>query len=202
MRIDRIRAVANGCPLVCICVVWQSTVVENKIPLLAISGSVGVGKTAVLIEIHDILEKRQVPHACVERDALGYSWPPQGRFNERIIELNLSCVATTFLAAGAERLVIAGVIETPHDLLVYRRCIPNAQIQVCRLTAALELRRERLRSREKGAGLDWHLERTAELDRILDEARIDHFSVDNGDRPLRDVASEVLARAGWLPSHF
>jgi hypothetical protein len=176
----------------------MSMIVGRKIPLLALSGSVGVGKTSVLIEIHDILEKREVPHACVERDALGYSWPPQGRFNERTIQLNLSCVATTFLGAGAECLVIAGVIERPHDLSVYRRCIPNAEIQVCRLTAELELRCERLRSREKGAGLKWHLERTAELDRILDKARIDHFSVENGDRPLRDVASEVLTRAGWL----
>jgi len=174
--------------------------VTIKIPVLALSGSVGVGKTSTLIEIHDILEKREVPHGCVERDALGYSWPPQGRFNERIVELNLSCVVRTFLAAGAERLVIAGVIETPDDLSVYHRCIPNAEIQVCRLTAELDLRRERLRSREKGAGLNWHLERTAELDDILDKARTDHFSVDNGDRMLRDVALEVLARAGWLPA--
>ena len=170
-----------------------------KIPVLALSGSVGVGKTSTLIEIHDILEKREVPHGCVERDALGYSWPPQGRFNERIIELNLLCVAKTFLAAGAERLVIAGVIETPNDLKVYDRSIPNAEIQVCRLTADVELRRERLRNREKGTGLDWHLERTVELDLILDNAGIGHFTVDNGDRPLREVASEVLARAGWPP---
>jgi cytidylate kinase len=174
--------------------------VTIKIPVLALSGSVGVGKTSTLIEIHDILEKREVSHGCVERDALGYSWPPQGRFNERIVELNLSCVVRTFLAAGAERLVIAGVIETPDDLSVYHRCIPNAEIQVCRLTAELDLRRERLRSREKGAGLNWHLERTAELDDILDKARTDHFSVDNGDRMLRDVAMEVLARAGWQPA--
>jgi hypothetical protein len=173
--------------------------VSNKIPVLVLSGSVGVGKTATLIEIHDILEKSEVPHGCVERDALGYSWPPQGRFNERIVELNLLCVSRTFLAAGAERLVIAGVIETPHDLEVYRRCIPKAEIQVCRLTAKLDLRRERLRSREKGAGLDWHLERTLELDLVLDEAGINDFSVDNSDRPLREVASEVLARAGWPP---
>jgi hypothetical protein len=183
-----------------VALLFSNNIVATKIPVLALSGSVGVGKTSVLIEIHDILEKREVPHACVERDALGYSWPPQGRFNERIVELNLSCVATTFLGAGAERFVIAGVIESPQDLSVYRRCIPNAEIQVCRLIAELEVRRQRLRSREKGAGLTWHLDRTAELDRVLDKARIDHFSVDNSDRPLRDVASEVLARAGWLRS--
>jgi hypothetical protein len=40
----------------------------------------------------------------------------------------------------------------------------------------------------------------AELDGILDQATVDHFSVDNGDRPLCDVALEVLVRAGWLPN--
>jgi hypothetical protein len=106
---------------------------------------------------------------------------------------------STFLEAGATRLVIAGVIEGPEDLAVYSRCVPNAEIQVCRLTADLDLRRERLRARERGAGLDWHINRTEQLDSILDAARIEAFSVDNGDRALRDVALEVLTRAGWPP---
>ena len=169
----------------------------NRLPVLAISGAVGVGKTSVLVELHDVLESERIPHGCVERDALGYSWPSQGRFNEVIIERNLACVVSTFLEAGATRLLVAGVIEGPADLAVYRRCVPNAEIQVCRLTADLDLRRQRLRVRERGAGLDWHLDRTVELDSILDSAKIEDFSVDNGDRPLREVALEVLTRAGW-----
>jgi adenylylsulfate kinase len=173
----------------------------SRLPILAISGPVGVGKTSVLVELHDILAGERIPHGCVERDALSYSWPPQGRFNEVIMERNLSCVVATFLEAGATRLLIAGVIEGPADLAVYRRCVPDAEIQVCRLTADLDLRRQRLRVREKGAGLDWHLERTVELDTILDAAKIEDFSVDNGERPLREVALEVLTRAGW-PSYI
>ncbi|MFL6331878.1 MAG: hypothetical protein ACJ754_00885 [Pyrinomonadaceae bacterium] len=172
---------------------------SGHLPVLAISGAVGVGKTSVLVELHDILSCERVPHGCVERDALAYSWPSQGRFNEVIAERNLSCVAATFLEAGATRILIAGVIEGPADLAVYSRCIPNAEIKVCRLTADLDLRRRRLRVREKGAGLDWHLDRTAELDTILDRARMEDFSIDNGERPLREVALEVLARAGWPP---
>jgi adenylylsulfate kinase len=171
----------------------------SRLPVLAISGAVGVGKTSVLVELHDILAGGRVPHGCVERDALSYSWPTQGRFNEVIVERNLSCVVANFLEAGAQRLLIAGVIESTADLEVYGRCVPNAAIQVCRLTADLELRRERLRGREKGAGLDWHLDRTAELDAILDSGRLEDFSVDNGARPLREVALEVLTRAGWPP---
>ena len=171
----------------------------SRFPVLAISGAVGVGKTSVLVEIHDILVSGKIPHGCVERDALGYSWPSQGRFNEVIVERNLSCVAANFLEAGATRILIAGVIEGAADLAVYSRCIPNAEIQVCRLTADLNLRRQRLRVRERGAGLDWHLDRTMELDTILDRVKIEDFSVDNGDRPLREVALEVLTRAGWPP---
>jgi adenylylsulfate kinase len=170
------------------------------IPVIAISGAVGVGKSSVLIELHDILEREKIPHGCVERDALGYSWPAQGRFNEVMVERNLHCVIANFLEAGATHLLIAGVIEGPADLEVYRRCIPNAEIQVCRLTADVELRRQRLRDREKGAGLNWHLDRTVELDTILDTAGIEDFCVDNGDRPLREVAFEVLTRARWPPS--
>ena len=83
------------------------------LPVLAISGSVGVGKTSVLVELHDILVSEKIPHGCVERDALGYSWPSQGRFNEVIVERNLACVVSTFLEGGATRLLIAGVIEGP-----------------------------------------------------------------------------------------
>lgn len=171
----------------------------SRLPVLAISGAVGVGKTSVLMELHDILEREKIPHGCVERDALSYSWPTQGRFNEVMVERNLACVTANFLEAGATRLLIAGVIEGTTDLEVYRRCIPNAEIQVCRLTADLDLRRQRLRGREKGAGLDWHLDRTVELDSILDAAKVEDFCVDNGDRPLREVALEVLSHAGWPP---
>jgi len=172
---------------------------STVVPVLALSGSVGVGKTAVLIEIHDILESAHIPHGCVERDALGYSYPAQGRFNEGIIERNLACVARTFIESGATRVVIAGVIESRSDLDSYRRSIPGAEIVVCRLTGDLELRRERLRAREIGAGLNWHLARTEELDTIQDASRVANFTVDNGQRPIREVAEEVLRRAEWPP---
>jgi adenylylsulfate kinase len=172
---------------------------SHRFPVLVLSGSVGVGKTSVLVEIHDILSIRRIPHGRIERDALGYSWPSRGRFNEVIVEQNLSCVVGNFLEVGAAYFLIAGVIETSADLAVYERCIPNAEIQVCRLTADIDLRRQRLRTRETGAGLHWHLNRTAELDTILDKAQIEDFSIDNGNRSLREVSLEVLVRAGWPP---
>lgn len=169
------------------------------VPVLALSGPVGVGKTSVLIEIHDILCGLSIAHACVERDALAYSWPAHGYFNEDVALRNLASVWANFRAAGAERLVIAGVIERAADLAGYRRAIPGAAITTCRLTAAEATRLARLRDRERGAGLEWHLHRTVELERILDAARLEDFVVANDEgRSLRAVAAEVLVRAGWV----
>jgi hypothetical protein len=170
----------------------------EPVPVIALSGPVGVGKSAVLVEIHDILSELAVPHACVEMDALACLWPEQGYFNEDVALRNLRAVWSNFHAAGARRLVIAGVVERPADLAGYLRAIPGAVVQTCRLAAAEPTRLARLHSREHGAGLEWHLNRTVELERILDEARLEDFTVVNEHQPLRAVAEEVLVRAGWI----
>jgi hypothetical protein len=170
------------------------------VPLLAISGPVGVGKSTVLVEMHDILATHEVPHACIERDALAYSWPPRGYFNEAAVLENLAALWANFRAAGAGRLAVAGVVERAADLDVYRRAVPGARITVCHLAAPEPTRIARLRGREVGAGLDWHLRRTVELERILETVQLHDFSVSNDDRPVADVAWEILVRAGWLPA--
>src|SRR5687768_12383477 len=137
---------------------------SDTIPVLVLTGTVGVGKSSVLIEIHDVLANAHVPHGCLELDAVTYSWPPQGHFNETIALRNLACITSTFLEAGAERLVIARVIESAEDLNAYQTAIPNASLTVCRLVAPIYIREARLRTRERGAGLNWHLQRTVELD--------------------------------------
>jgi hypothetical protein len=49
-----------------------------------------------------------------------------------------------------------------------------------------------------GAGLQWHLRRSEELETILEAARLEDFMVSNDGRPVREVAIEVLTRAGRL----
>src|SRR6185436_20011525 len=101
------------------------------------------------------------------------------------------------LAAGVERLVFACVVETHEDLDAYRRAIPGAQVTVCQLVAPEQVRKSRLRRRELGAGLEWHLQRTEELRQILENSAVHDFSVINDDRSVLDVAYEALARAAW-----
>lgn len=101
-------------------------------------------------------------------------------------------------AADAERSIVVGVLERREDIRGYEGVIPGARVVVCRLTASGATREARLRDREHGAGLQWHLERPVELADILEAARVEEFTVDNDQRPLRAVASEVLVRAGWI----
>lgn len=167
------------------------------VPTLLVTGTLGVGKTSVASEISEVLSIREVPHAFVDIDALTCSWPPQGRFNEDLAFRNLASVWANFRAAGAERLVVARVVESRGDLRRYQAAVPGAHMIMCRLVASQETREARLRAREVGTGLEWHLKRTVELESLLREAALEDFRVENDGRPLRAVALEVLERAGW-----
>jgi dephospho-CoA kinase len=170
---------------------------EQSSPVLILSGTVGAGKSTILNEVHTLLERARVPHVCVDADALAMSWPARGAFNQIAVLDNLRSVWANARAAGAERLVLACVVESREDLDAYRRAVPGAQITVCQLVAPEEVRKSRLRQRELGAGLEWHLQRTEELRQILEDAAVHDFSVINDDRSVQDVAYEALARAAW-----
>ena len=169
------------------------------VPLLIISGSLGTGKTTVLNEASDLLTEAGIPHAAIDLDGLAVMHPRHDPHGERLSFANLAAVWPNYVAAGADRLIIARVVEDRADLDRYRAAIPGAQPVVCRLTAAVGVIHERLRVREPGMFLEQALSRAAELDSILDRSRVEDFSVDNGSgRPVGAVAREVLRHAGWL----
>lgn len=172
---------------------------ESEVPLLVVSGTIGVGKSAVLDEIHNVLCSADSSHACIDMDALSLSWPMRGEFNQTSVVENLRSLWANFRAAGVHRLAIATVVERSRDLAAYQQAVPCARITLCRLLASEPTRLTRLRRREIGAGLAWHVQRTTELEAILDSAALHDFTVLNEDRPVREVALEVLSRAGWLP---
>jgi hypothetical protein len=68
---------------------------------------------------------------------------------------------------------------------------------IVRLTAPARVIEQRIRERDIGAGLEWHLARAAELAHWRDHP-VEDFVVENADRPVREVAVEVLTRSGWL----
>ena len=159
----------------------------------------GTGKTTVLYEASDLLSEAGVAHAALDLDCLSVMHPQRGPHGQRLAFTNLAAVWPNYAAAGAERLIVAAVVEDRVDLDQYRAAVPGAQPIVCRLTAPLSLMQERLRIREPGMFLDQALARAEELTEILVRVGVEDFTVDNGPgRPLSTVAREVLSLASWL----
>ena len=159
----------------------------------------GAGKTTVLSEASDLLSQAGISHAAIDLDWLTVMHPQQDAYGQHLAIANLAAVWPNYVAAGAERLIVARVIEHEHDLDLYRTAIHGAQPIVCRLTAPVGLMHHRLRVREPGMFQKQALVRSTELDGILERAAIEHFTVDNGSgRHVTDVAREMLTRAGWL----
>jgi hypothetical protein len=49
-----------------------------------------------------------------------------------------------------------------------------------------------------GPAREWHLQRTVELEALLQQQAVEDFLVENGERSARDTAIEVLTASGWL----
>lgn len=168
---------------------------------LLINGTVGVGKTSVAEGVGGLLTDAGVPNAVIDLDWLSQSWPtPAGdRFNTGMMLRNLRSIAGNYVAAGAVRLVLAGVIE---DLEGRKLCgdAIGVKLSVCRLKVDLPVNHQRLMRRHENEpeALRWHLARAAELGKILERASVDDFTVDATTRSVGEVAADVIGKAGWL----
>jgi len=168
-----------------------------NVAVLVISGSMGSGKTTVMVEASDILTARGAVHAAIDLDALGIVHLPL----EPAVDLtyrNLASIWANYAAAGVNRLLVAGAIESRAELDRLRATLPDSQIVVCRLRASVETMQQRVRVREPGMLQAKLVARVLELETALDLLRIEDFSVSNDGRSITTVANEILERAGWL----
>jgi hypothetical protein len=166
--------------------------------LLIITGSMGAGKTAVLAEAADILALRHIPHAAIDVDSLGLAHLPSATSSDGVMYENLRSVCRNYTALGVQRFLLARALEDRAQLELCRGAIPAANMAVCRLTASVETMQQRIRMRESGMLQREFVARITELNRILDRARLEDFTVANENRSLTEVALEVLVKAGWI----
>ncbi|MBA2444530.1 MAG: ATP-binding protein [Nocardioidaceae bacterium] len=167
---------------------------------LLITGTVGVGKTSVAEAVGDLLSEAQMPNAVVDIDWLRRAWPaPSGdRFNMAIAMRNLRSVSANYFDAGIVRLVLAGVLETQADRDHHEASV-GVPMVVCRLRVDLLLVRVRLARRHENlsASLRWHLDRSGELDAIMDAAAVEDCQVDATTATLAEAAAAVIREVGW-----
>ncbi len=168
--------------------------------MAVITGPVGVGKSAVLHAADALLVSAGIPHATVELESVASFWGPKaskGETRPDVAYRNLASVWANYHAAGADRLLLALLMERRSDLLPVQDAIPDAWITVVRLRAPLAVIEERVRWREKtnpeqelSAARWW-------VSRVEGSTFADHLA-DNGSRLPRETAAEVLRTLGWL----
>ena len=158
----------------------------------------GAGKTAVLAEASDLLALRQIVHAAIDLDALGLAYLPSATCSDGVMYSSLRSVCENYAALGVRRFLLARAIEDRAQLERCRDIIPAATMAVCRLTASIETMKRRVQMRESGVSEQEYVARVANLNVILDRARLEDFTVSNENRSLSDVALEMLIKAGWI----
>ena len=174
---------------------WHGAVTES---LLIITGSMGAGKTAVLAEASDILRLRHMAHAAIDLDALGLAHLPSSASHDDVMYRNLQSVCKNYSSLGVRRFLVARAMEDRIELELCRGVVSARNTIVCRLAASIETMQQRVKRRESGVSHREYVARVAELNVILDRARLENFAVASEDRSLTEVAHEMLLRAGWI----
>jgi len=169
------------------------------VAVLVITAPVGGGKTAVMFEASDVLNELGLAHAIVDVDALSWCYPrPNGdQFGSGVALRNLAHVWREYAALDTPRLMVARVMESRGELDSYSAAIPDAFISIARLHSSAETIHSRLRNREPGLGVDRDIGRATQLIEQMEADPIEDFVIDNDGRPIREVAVDLLDRAGW-----
>jgi hypothetical protein len=89
-------------------------------------------------------------------------------------------------------------MESRAELDQCRRIVSAKSVVVCRLTASLDVMKQRVRTREQGMWQKRFVARVERLNGILDDARLEDFVVNNENRPVTETANELLMRARWI----
>lgn len=168
--------------------------------LLIITGSMGSGKTAILAEAGDILALRDIVYAAIDVDSLGLVHLPSAASSDGVMYANLRSVCKNYACLGVRRFLLARALENRSQLELCCKAVAATNTVVCRLTASVEAMQQRVKMRESGVLQGEFVARVAELNRVLDRARLEDFIVANENRSLTDVALEVLVKAGWISS--
>jgi hypothetical protein len=165
--------------------------------LLIITGSMGSGKTSVLGEASDLLALRHITHAAIDLDTLGLAYVDSGE-TKKVMYRNLQSVCNNYAALGVTRLLLVRAIEDSDELELCREAVSATNTVVCRLSASVETMEQRVRMRESGVAQHNYVARVAELNAILNHARLEDFIVNSANRAVTEVAEEMLFKAGWI----
>ncbi|WP_346071322.1 MULTISPECIES: hypothetical protein [Streptomyces] len=169
--------------------------------LMLIGGGSGVGKTTVAWEVSVLLKERSTAHCLIEGDFMDQIHPAPADDPQRaaITERNTAAVWANYAALGQRRLIYTNTVSILDGPMI-RRAMGGGEIHTTHvlLTAEESTVRARLARREIGSQLAPHIASSLRNARLLDrDAPTGTVRVPTDDRPVREIAHDVLRAAGW-----
>lgn len=161
-----------------------------------IIGAYGSGKSSIAMEMADIIEQRPLPYALLDLDFLGWYGTPSSdsHTDPSVLLRNLSAVVANYRDAGVRYFIVAGTVSDAAEVKGIRDTLPVA-LRVVRLTLSLEATTRRLGT-DPTSGRANDLRQAAAQIASSIGAGFEDLTVSN-DRPLREVANEILAWLAW-----
>jgi hypothetical protein len=176
-------------------VVWNAS---TMVPVLFVTGPNGVGKTVVLREADSLLVEAGVAHATVELDEIARCWSPAVETpRTSFVYQNLAALWSSFAAAGAKRLLLAGLLEQRLEVQRLWEAVPGAVVTIVRLHAPLDVLEQRLLLREPEAP-DGELDGARWWAQHFQREHPEDYLVESDQQRPREIAAELLRIAGWL----
>lgn len=170
--------------------------------VIFLNGGYGVGKSATLDHVGDLLAERGTAFSLFDVDWFHRSWPPAAHDPENVLveAENMAVAWHNYCTAGPRQPVVAGVIASSGDLRRYAS-IFALPVRSVRLTASDRVIEDRLRRRytqHQARSLHWHLDRYAELTERQARADLDELVIATDERSPRSVAEQALTGFGLL----
>jgi hypothetical protein len=162
-----------------------------------IIGPYGSGKSTLAAEMSYLLGMAHQPHALLDLDYLG--WAGSGGDGGREADLamtlpNLSAVTANYLAAGIRWYILAWYIEHPSEVHAVRQAL-GLPLRVARLEVPLDVIGQRLGPDPTAERQDNLREAARQIESGGGVGAEDILL--RGDRPVRELATELLTRLGW-----
>ncbi len=161
---------------------------------LLLTGTSGVGKSTVALEVFEQLVAVQRGSAFVDLDAIARcdADDDDGFFGSAIMAENLQSVWPNYRRRGVVRLVLARAVPDAVELNRIQASLPDVRLTVALLIAAPGPLAVRLAGRDSGARQGRYATTAVELQEQMSAAGIADFTVDNGEsRSVSAVAAEI-----------
>lgn len=171
---------------------------ETLTDVIFIGGRSGVGKSSVAAEASRLLARAGIRHAVIEGDNLDQAYPEPWRDGFDLAERNLAAIWANYRSIGYSRLIFTNTVSVLQLPSLIAALGSHVRPFAALLTATDRTVSDRLAQREIGTALAEHLERSSAAAARLDAESTAH-RVATDDRSVTDIATEILAKAGWLP---